>query len=241
MKLFDLVENIINRFPNGYIFTYRDFSVDVEQNDTIRRYLGKLVAEGRIARGAKGKFYKPEHSPFGKLPISIYQLLKDLLEEDTRRVGYMTGYMAFNELRLTTQVPSSYQIAINKTKKPIQRGGYTISFILQKNTITKGNIPLLKILDCIKLIKKIPDTTIDQSVIRLQSILKDLNSEELKNITRLSLKYPPSTRAILGAMIENTYSEEEAFPLKKSLNGISKYKLKVSKFNLPNKLKWNII
>ena len=240
MKISDIVDNTIKRLPNGYVFTYTDFDVDVKHNETVRRYLGKMVAEGRIVRESRGRFYKPEQSSFGVLPVPIHQALKDLLEDGSKRIGYITGYSAFNELKLTTQVPSSYQLATNVIKKPIMRGRYRIRFTLQKNIITKDNIPLLKILDCIKLIKSIPDTTINQSVVRINSIVRELSDGQTKEIIRLSMKYPPSTRALLGAIIEDIYTPERALLLRESLNGISRYKLNISEDILPDKQNWNI-
>ncbi len=241
MKVLDIVDRTINRFPTGFIFTTADFDVDVKQRETVRRYLSKIAAEGRIMRQSRGKYYKPENSPFGQVPVSTYQALKDLLEDGTRRIGYITGYSVFNEFNLTTQVPNTYQIALNEVKKPIKRGRYQVKFMLQKNTITKDNIPLLKLLDCIKLIKKIPDTTIDQSVSRIMAMIIELSSKALKSVIRLSMKYPPSTRALLGAMVEVLFSGEDAKPLMDSLNGMSKYKLNISDNLLPNKDNWNII
>lgn len=241
MKLLDLVNKTINRFPVGFIFTSADFNVEVKQRETVRRYLNTMVSSGRIMRHSRGKFYKPESSPFGHVPVSIYQVLKDLLEDGTRRIGYLTGFSVFNELGLTTQVPNTYIIATNEVKKPIRRGRYKVRFMLQRNIITKDNICLLKLLDCIKLIKKIPDTTVNQSVVRIMVLIHKLGRDDLKTIIRLSMKYPPSTRALLGAMVELVFSENDALPLMLSLNGMSKYKLDISDKTLPNKASWNII
>ena len=46
----------------------------------------------------------------------------------------------------------------------------------------------------------------------------------MKELVRLSLKYPPSTRALLGAML-NEINEESTKSLKASLNPITKYKV----------------
>jgi len=69
--------------------------------------------------------------------------------------GYITGYSIYNQLGLTTQVGNTIQIGKNQVRPGFKRGRYTISFIRQKNTITKANIPLLQLLDAIRYIKKI--------------------------------------------------------------------------------------
>jgi hypothetical protein len=79
-------------------------------------------------------------------------------------------------------------------------------FIKQKNNITKDNIPLLQILDAIRNIKKIPDTTVTNSCIRFIAILRQLKEKDLLLIMRLANKYPPATRALLGAMLDEIKS-----------------------------------
>lgn len=240
MKISDIVEDTIKRFSTGYVFTYSDFKVDVKYNDTVRKHLSRMATTGRIVRLSRGKYYKVEISSFGNVPVARFQMVKDLLEQNGKPLGYITGFMVYNELGLTTQVPNTIQIGTNEVKKPLKREMYRVSFILQKNAITKANIPLLKILDAIKYIKKIPDTTVDTSVVILCRLLKKISKNELKNIIKLAMKYPPSTRAILGAMIESIYSSIEATLLKESMNGISRYYINISEKTLPTKHNWNI-
>jgi hypothetical protein len=58
-------------------------------------------------------------SKFGELPPDTFQTVKDLLEKNGKIIGYLTGYSIFNKFGLTTQVPVTLQIAVNKEKKPV--------------------------------------------------------------------------------------------------------------------------
>src|SRR5690606_15909855 len=107
-----------------------------------------------------GKFYKPEVSIFGELQPEQAQVVKDLLESNGKVTGYLTGFSIFSQLGLTTQISNVIQIGRNDIRPMLTRGRYTISFVKQKNVITKNNIPLLQILDAIRYIKKIPDTSL---------------------------------------------------------------------------------
>ena len=158
MNIAEYIRNRIDRLPKGYIFTYEDFDADVKKKEAIVKALNRMVESGKISKLAKGKYFKPEKTPFGILQPSQEQIVKDLLDEDGKTVGYLTGYSVYNKLGLTTQVSNVIQIGKNETRPKFKRERYTISFIKQKNTITKKNIPLLQILDSIKYIKKIPDT-----------------------------------------------------------------------------------
>jgi len=172
MKITDYISFTIDRFPKGYVFTYADFTTEVSQKEAVIKALNRMVAAGKIAKLSKGKYYKPENTPFGNLQPDQLQIVKDLLEENGKTIGYLTGYSIYNSLGLTTQLSNTIQIGKNVVRPAFKRGQYTISFIKQNNIITKENIPLLQILDAIRYIKKIPDTTISKSTKRLSVILK---------------------------------------------------------------------
>ncbi len=241
MKVSEIVEDTINRFPFGYVFTYNDFSIEVNQKEAAIKHLNRLTKSGRLVKLSKGKYYKPEQSRFGQVPASEYQVVKDLLEQDGKSIGYMSGYRALNELHLTTQVPNTIHIATNKFKNPTQRGIFKIRFILQNNIITKENIPLLKVLDSIKWIRKIPGTLVNEAVPILCGILEKLSNEDKQSIIRLVKKYPPATRALLGALMENIGYSEYTQQLREGLNPITKYNIGVSEEVLPTKNRWNIL
>jgi hypothetical protein len=198
------------------------------------------VKDDQIAKLSKGKFYKPEQTPFGQLLPDQRQIVKDYLEKEGRvLIGYLTGYSIYNQLGLSTQVSNVIQIGTANWRPSITRDRYKIVFVKQKNSITKENIPLLQILDAIKNIKKIPDATMAQSCKRFMAILKVLPETQLKTIMRLALKYPPSTRALLGAMLNEI--KVDTTILLKSLNPITTYKIGVGLNILPNAEEWNIV
>lgn len=240
MKVTEYIRNTINRLPKGYVFTYEDFDVDVEKKEAIIKALNRMVDSGKISKLAKGKYFKPEKTPFGILQPSQEQIVKDLLDEDGKIVGYLTGYSIYNKLGLTTQVSNIIQIGKNQTRPKFKRERYSISFIKQKNIITKKNIPLLQILDAIRYIKKIPDINIKTSCLRLLEILKELNLDDKNELVRLSLKYPPSTRALLGALFDEIQEKPITLSLKESLNPITKYEIPNANKILTKASNWNI-
>ena len=202
MKTSEYIAFIIDRLPNGYVFTYADFDTEVNQKEAVIKALNRMVSSGKISKLSKGKYYKPENTPFGKLFPNQLQVVKDLLEDNGKISGYITGYSIFNQLGLTTQVSNTIQIGKNQIRPNFKRERYTISFVKQKNTITKENIPLLQLLDAIRYIKKVPDSNIETSCKRFLSIIKDYAEKEIITLIRLALKYPPATRALLGAMLD---------------------------------------
>ncbi len=54
MKVSDIVENTINRFACGYVFTYSDFDIEVRYRAAVSRHLNRMVASNAIVRLSKG-------------------------------------------------------------------------------------------------------------------------------------------------------------------------------------------
>ena len=114
-----------------------------------------------------------------------------------------------------------------------------ISFLLQLNPITSSNIPLLRILDALRLVKEIPATSPDECVINICRAIGLLSLEQRNELVELSLAYTPYVRALLGAIYEDLGFDTEI--ISKTLNGVTSYKLPISDKALSNKRNWNIV
>jgi hypothetical protein len=99
---------------------------------------------------------------------------------------------------------------------------------------------LLQLLDSIRFIKDIPDTTVDQSFKRLAYLVSELEEDKIKSLTELALNYPASTRALTGAILENLGYTNMANRLLKSLNPTTWYNIDISNELIPDKQKWKI-
>jgi len=239
-KITDIVVAKIENFTFGYVFSASDFSVDVTKQKTVNKVLENLTKAGKIRRLSKGRYYKTRTTEFGELLPDSYQIVKDLLEENGKPIGYITGYQIFNELGLTTQISAILQIGTIKDKKSTKRSYYRIKFVKQWNTITKENIPLLQLLDCLRFFKNIPDIMPKESCQRLLYLLSELKDCQRNKIKKLAIKYTPQAIALLGAMLETLNPNEDVEMLKKSLNFQTFYDLSIPQDILPTQKKWNI-
>ena len=240
MNISDIIRLKIGRLSRGYVFTFASFVDKVESKEGLVKALNRLAASGEIVKISKGKYYRPEQSPFGELPPNQYQVVKDLLERDGRIEGYLTGLSIYNTLGLTTQVSNTIQIGRNEVRSSMKRGKYSISFVKQKNTITRENIPILQLLDVLRFIKKIPDSKIDQSCKVIQSLMSKLSEKDLEVLVRLALKYPPSTRALLGTILDSLGKVRITEKLRKLLNPITIYKIPGVSGVLSSASEWSI-
>lgn len=182
MKTTDIITNSINRFAKGYVFTASSFKGEVKSLDSARKALSRMADAGKIVRLSKGRFYKPEPSPFGVLPPGPDEVVKDLLESGGRMTGYLTGLSVYNRLKLSTQVGRVVQIGRNEVRPPLRRGVYRIVFLKQKNRITPENISLLQLLDCIRQVKKIPGTSVKDACVRLRALVAERTEDDRRTL-----------------------------------------------------------
>lgn len=240
MKVTQLISERIEKLPAGLVFTQSSFELDFAKREAAIKALNRLVEAGKIEKLAKGKFYKPEVTVFGKLKPSSNEIIKDLLVENGRTIGYLTGYAIFNKLGLTTQVSNAIQIGRNDFRPPLSREFYSITFVRQRNTITEASIPLLQILDSIRFIKKVPDASLSSCCYRLLTILSNLPTQEQSALVQLAMQYNPATRALTGAMFDQLNKEELSISLFRTLNPITSYKFTGLQNVLTTTNKWNI-
>ena len=237
-KIIDIVENRINKMRDGYVFTSTDFIDIVRDPAILSRTFRLLVNSGKIKKASKGRFYKPVKSVFGTLPPYEEWMVQDFLMDGKQIIGYMTGQYAYSVLGLSTQISSVYTIGSNRYRRMVTRGNTQIRFVVQPNTITRANIPLLRILDSIRFIRQIPACTPMEACDILRKTICALSEEERKQLASLSMKYTDYVRAIVGAILDETDTKTDI--LYNSLNPATVYKIGLNEEVLPNRKKWRI-
>ena len=242
MKSVDsIVKNCVENIPSGQVFDYSLFPVRGDTFIALAKALSRLAKQGQIVRLSRGKYYKPRESVFGVLMPDESQLIRSFTQLGDKTIGYVTGIAAFNSLGLTSQVSNTIMIARGSNQPTKDIFGFKVRFVKRNFRFTRDDVKLLQILDALKDIKTIPDTTVRESLKILITNLEKLKAGELQQMIRLAQRYPPSTRALVGAIIENHFSEIRVVSLYKSLNPLSKYHIGIDLEELPNKLKWNIV
>lgn len=240
MTIAATISKRIENISSGELFSYRDFKMPSAKVEAMAAALSRLASKGIIKRFEKGKYFKPEQGMFGEVPLEESQILKSLLKENEKRIGYITGTIAYNQMYLTTQIPNEYVIATYELRKPFKKGNIRIRFVKTYSEITENNIPLLQLLDAIKDIRVIPATGTNTALELIKGKLKRLSLSDQKKIVQLAVDYPPATRALVGAMFELLGDNSAANKLYKTLNPLSKYNLGIEEKKLPNKNKWKI-
>ncbi|MCD8203227.1 MAG: DUF6088 family protein [Prevotella sp.] len=239
MIIRDIVKREIGCLPEGVVVSASDFDVPRQYRATLIKALNQFEYAGEIKRISKGRYYKPRKSIFGELFPSEKEIVKDFLEKDGNTIGYITGTRAFASLALTTQVSSVIMVGTNVSRRPLSRGQYKITFLLQPNRINNKDIPLLILLDALRLIKEIPGTTPDETIKQIIIWIKELSDTDKTRLLRLCRAYKPYVRAQLGAIFD--YLGFPTYDYIETLNPLSRYKLGISSTVLPTTKNWNIV
>lgn len=229
----------IEDLKEGTVITVADLDIPRQHRQALIKALSQFVGSGILKKVSKGRYYKPRQTRFGEVKPAISEIVKDLLVKDGKITGYLTAGEYFSAMGLTTQITSSILIGVSKYHRPIKRNGYDIAFLLQPNPLVPEDFDLFRMLDAIKLIRKIPAATPDESVIQLGHLIKALGEEQQRRLLELVQPYSPFVRAVLGAIFEQLQLPHVG--LKETLNPITTYKLPISHKSLPTKDNWNIL
>ncbi len=223
MSIAKKIEQSLIDIKEGETFTYEQLSIEKDEYQTAAKAIERLIKKGLIKRISPGIFYKPKKTVFGELLPNNEEILKPYLFNNGKRVAYITGIYLYNKLGLTTQIPQIIKIASKKKEIKVNKTNLKIKPAKSYVEVTNRNFPYLEILDAIKDFNKIPDLDIENGIKVLLNILKKMTKKDIEKLVNYSLSYPPRTRALLGAMLEEIDKKSNLKKLQDSLNPLSEY------------------
>lgn len=235
-----LIENKIAGIEPAKVFTIDDLGFPPDWWENVRVKLGRMVKSGLLERVGRGKYFKPKKTMFGDIGPNQSEVVKDLMYDDGVLSGYITGYSVWNQMGLTSQISNIIVVGTSRRRDTMTRGHYQIRFIMQPNRISNGTIPLLQILDSLKLIKQIPDSTVPDSIAILKRHISRLDEKRFTTLVRLSKKYPPRVRALLGAILESIGKTDYADTLRNTLNPTTIYSIGLNGSTVIDTTNWNL-
>lgn len=242
MNLSTQIEKQIGRFPEGKTFGYSDLEICREDYQSVAKIMERLQNKGLIKKMSNGVFYKPVITAFGELKPDYNEQLRPFLFENGKRITYVTGTYLYNQLGLTTQLAVRVKIASRSKRISINREALKADAVKSYAEVTESNYTVLGFLDALKDIRKIPDTTVQNSVRILSAKIAKMDEKEIARMIKYALMYPPRVRALLGAILENMGKPDNiTTPLLNSINPLTKIDLGLSEVDLPTVENWNIV
>lgn len=233
MSAFKLIEQKIQSLASGSIVTLDELS-DIGTRSAVATALARLSKKKSIIRIRRGLYMKPKESRFGLMPPSREAIIAAITQQG--RKSYTAGLSAYNKLGLTTQVPNTFILRGGVTNSLIRIGGTKIEIKSGRSPKSKKDIPLMMILDSLREIKIIPDSTLDEAVQILKSKIFELDKIQNIRLVDLAIKDKPVVRAILGAILDEK-NPEITNRLFVSLNPLTSYKIGASKLEFSKKWK----
>jgi hypothetical protein len=215
------IRNCINELPAGGLVTVKMFPSSWPR-ETVLRSLSRFCKEGIIKRVKSGVYSKTKATRFGNVVATSLEVLAKEVHEDANKC--FGGLFLFNNLGLTTQVPTIIEVLNNKSSYKIHVGSTLVKYIRIRPKITKESKKHIMFLEVLKNSKSIPDADATYTYRWICKKIAELDEKELKKLVSISLEYPPRVRAILGNLLITKWTSY-ADKLKTTLKTTSLYKV----------------
>jgi hypothetical protein len=219
----------------GEVLTSDDFPIVLR--NTTNKILNRLANEGVIARLKRGVYSTCKNTRFGQAKATPLQVLsQEIVHDDNKCFG---GLFLFNQLGLTTQIPTTIEILNNRSSYLSNVGNTRVRYIRIRQKITRNTKEAIQFLEVIKKMVHVPDGDISKIIAWLNSELRNSEQKKIKKIVAAAIEYPPRVRAILGALLENI-DYELSKKLKYSLKSNSFYHVGTLVNHLKNSQLWDL-
>lgn len=143
----DIKKNVMKKITESQplsIFFITDYT-ELGAWETIRKIFHEATINGILEKAGHGIYFKPKISRFGKVPIPLEKIAKEIAKRDRCEI-LPTGSTAANIIGLSTQMPTTVSYITSGSTRSINIGKRKISFrhVSPKNFAAKGKImPIL--------------------------------------------------------------------------------------------------
>ena len=164
------INTVIQAFPKGYVFTAKELAGKAA-SPAIRQALTRLTNAGTIRRLIRGVYQLPRHSALleGPAPASIDEIAHAIARAHSWTI-VPSGAAALNILRLSTQVPATWEYLSDGPSKTYTQEASTILLIHRANKEITGLSPMTALL--VQALKALGPSNIDAKVMKhLKSLL----------------------------------------------------------------------
>lgn len=231
------ISSIIEELPVGSPITVDMFPSKWPRN-AVTRALSRLSEKGQIVRIKRGVYSKIKKTRFGEVAATPLEVLAKEVEDDENKC--FGGMFLFNNLGLTTQVPTTIEILNNKSSYSVKVGETSVKYVRIRPRIDQKTKPFIAILEVLKSSKSIPDSSVSDTLKWILKTTKGLDEGGLKKLVRISLEFPPRVQALLGCLLEAQKKETLSEKLLQSLNDNSTYRVGQIADSLENHKKWRL-
>jgi hypothetical protein len=228
------VKKRIGHRPKKAIWSFRDFS-DLDST-AVAAVLSRLAKSGELRRVRRGIYHRPRSTAFGPTRPDPAAVADSVFRG--RRSIPIRGY---NRLGLTTQISNEMQRAVDRPTRIKSIRGIKVQTVTRPLFRQKGITEDERVaLDALRNLRRIPDTTVSNTLKRIKSLIRDRRLQPTRLI-RFALAEPPRVRALVGALAESLgWRDSTVNELRESLNPLTTYRLGGIEKVLPDAAAWHI-
>lgn len=209
------IRRLIQDLPNGSVVTLKLFPPSWPRT-VITRELSRLADEKALERVKRGAYSKSTQTRFGPLRSTPLEVLSHEVSGDPNKC--FGGLFLYNNLGLTTQVPSVIEIINNKSSYKLKIGPQDVRYVKIRPKITAGTKPYVILLEVLKNSNSISDSDTERTWKWVLHSIDGMNEKEKRMLVKISMDYPPRVRALLGLVFSKMNHPDLARALKKTLN-----------------------
>lgn len=239
MKDRSVAKKIRKRIESGgsdKLWTYAHFASLPTQ--AVAAALSRLNREGIIERVRKGVYYTPKETRFGRTSPDAARVATEVLTSRKMR-WEIGGLPIYNALGLTTQISAIPTFDVEHNTRSVRVGAKTRVRVKTARNLKNMTPDERGILDALRDIKTIPDSTPVEVVKRIADLSKT-DRVNFEKLVKLSKNEPPRVRALLGTIGDMLGKDGKVLrPLKESLNPITTYKMGIFA-SIPEAEAWKI-
>ena len=154
-KADELFEFLAGKYSPDEPIILSEVTIPSMEAAVMRQQIKKLTLDGRLKRFDTGIYFIPRKSIFssGSMVSADEVIRKKYLMDGAEHCGYLSGMRFANQLGLTTQVASVYEIYTNKATRDYRETRMAnLKVILRKPyvKVDEQNVSILQFLDLLK-------------------------------------------------------------------------------------------
>lgn len=195
-------KTILNSNHPNKVWSYSDFPQF--SRTAVAKAYSNLYKAKLLSRQKRGLYYRSKKTILGDSMPDV-EALAIAMAKQKSTFACVSGLYGYNKLGLTTQVPNVITIACDHPMRNTDK----IRFIHREKPSSGTELERI-ILDSIRDIHKIPDTTPDKIIFRIKKLIQS-GKLSINDLGTSALKEPPSVKAVIGALGEELKMKPELF------------------------------
>lgn len=163
MYFMTLFEALYEQYGTNEPILLSEISFEDYSRPWIMKQLQTLCEDGRLCKYEKGVYYIPTKTVFGKSILSPRKVIEKKYINDCNRImGYYSGIIFQNQLKITTQMPNVIEIYTNNEKSKVREVTIGSQKVILRRARTEINSENASVLSFLELMNDITPGFLDE-------------------------------------------------------------------------------